>query len=1207
MNSTINLFMKWNWVWMAVGLGLATLSGYGQDGLKDLLYTVGTVTTNGAGADWAYILWGSGDAEQLAGRRFAVYSKSGAASAAAPFSLRARVGEVSEVTAASALFNRALNVGENVMILTNTLRGLFPDLNAFPGFTPAQQLAWSLQHAGDSVTNREYLQFAARVHPSVNLALGRGWAEPVPRNQPTTFEIREIDPSSGLDGAVVGRVTLVGGQPVILPAPDRPFQVADTSPMGDLNIRLRWAEPVELRRLALFSHGFNVWRVPRGLAVSRGWVENPPDSTVIANEPQAHRANSAPCFKRKDFAVGTGVGSAADLLSDPTTFFCADDNGLGTPGAKSFVDGEEFYYFVAARDLLGRDGALSKGGYGTACRRLPPPAPQRLLVENDYVPSRLEPQRLKLSWRQNAWTMESNRVPDVVTHYAIYRWTNHAQIYTNEYSPLGSLVRIIPHVSGQTEASLLDDGAGSPRVAVNGDQTFWYTVRAVKSNQCGLVFSGNSAPAFGVLRRRSGPDAPEGNVASSCGVLVTILTNAPRIALEANPDRTRVRFRLSCTRRDQSVAWAEFSISNALVGRVDFLRRGFAPGQSTLTMEYDHANGSLSPQSVISCRVGDFNERVSAFATASGFTQADPREFIQGADFLAGSLSRGSLSAGDPLLQSYLRFGVITPSQVNYWPNQQVQLCFNVDPFPLFLIQKLEVGSTVWRDIATTSLDGSRCAVFHDPSCHELERASWRAWPLRFDDAGDCDPVTRTGDDVNCLQVSMDLRPGTREWRIYRCLDDGPPTLISQGAAKYDATKAINRVSTCDSAMPPVTAVACYYGQLVDENGNASPMKRFGKPVRLIAPPPTPMLAPPENRGTLATPQIVLRWFCPPAGVERFRVHLVEKDAPAPSPGSSGAISSTQLTKKLAYAPMVREVLSSSAKYLLFIPEVFETGRVGGDFQSGPNFEITARVRAGVKYAIFVEALNGHPTPGASLVYEFTWQPPSEPQKVPWPARGLPATKSFDDSPSNAPLEADPRVYATLLRDPNFRLDTRYPVGIVIGEIPLLSRSASIAFNLGTTNLAGYSLRGPATVKLDPNQFAYHRFSKNPALDGNALLPIVVYRQQVTNEFYRRVSGTVLQVSPMVEQIPWRQQTINLFDGPIQALSIPDLLFGLVPIVQQRVEADFASHFGNFLVLRDTQPVMRGGRYRYFVVRFKENREVDQVIPAGEVELPFDL
>ena len=39
------------------------------------------------------------------------------------------------------------------------------------------------------------------------------------------------------------------------------------------------------------------------------------------------------------------------------------------------------------------------------------------------------------------------------------------------------------------------------------------------------------------------------------------------------------------------------------------------------------------------------------------------------------------------------------------------------------------------------------------------------------------------------------------------------------------------------------------------------------------------------------------------------------------------------------------------------------------------------------------------------------------------------------------------------------------------------------------------------------------------------------------------------------------------------------------------------------MFLADTHPWLRGARYRYLLVRLKENGEVDQVIPTNEVEV----
>ena len=47
--------------------------------------------------------------------------------------------------------------------------------------------------------------------------------------------------------------------------------------------------------------------------------------------------------------------------------------------------------------------------------------------------------------------------------------------------------------------------------------------------------------------------------------------------------------------------------------------------------------------------------------------------------------------------------------------------------------------------------------------------------------------------------------------------------------------------------------------------------------------------------------------------------------------------------------------------------------------------------------------------------------------------------------------------------------------------------------------------------------------------------------------------------------------------------------------------------FGQFLYIRDQQPVMLGASYEYFVARFNDQREISDIIPAGTVTLPLTL
>jgi hypothetical protein len=109
---------------------------------------------------------------------------------------------------------------------------------------------------------------------------------------------------------------------------------------------------------------------------------------------------------------------------------------------------------------------------------------------------------------------------------------------------------------------------------------------------------------------------------------------------------------------------------------------------------------------------------------------------------------------------------------------------------------------------------------------------------------------------------------------------------------------------------------------------------------------------------------------------------------------------------------------------------------------------------------------------------------------------------------------------------------------------------------------------------------------------GSSLLPIVLYRQQVTNSYFPKVSGDIMQVSPLIERIPWLTVTNQVF--------VVDFLFA-----GAYVNNPAKDRYDFFIYLRDTQPVQLGARYRYFVVRFNDKREVQEIIPAGEVELPL--
>ena len=107
------------------------------------------------------------------------------------------------------------------------------------------------------------------------------------------------------------------------------------------------------------------------------------------------------------------------------------------------------------------------------------------------------------------------------------------------------------------------------------------------------------------------------------------------------------------------------------------------------------------------------------------------------------------------------------------------------------------------------------------------------------------------------------------------------------------------------------------------------------------------------------------------------------------------------------------------------------------------------------------------------------------------------------------------------------------------------------------------------------------------------ILPAALYRQQVTNVNFPQVSGKVTQVSPLLEKLATRRYNYGY--------EVLDNLVGHATLLET---VPTEEGYGYGIYLFDTQPVITGAAYQYFLVRFKANHEVDQIIPAGTVTIP---
>jgi len=119
---------------------------------------------------------------------------------------------------------------------------------------------------------------------------------------------------------------------------------------------------------------------------------------------------------------------------------------------------------------------------------------------------------------------------------------------------------------------------------------------------------------------------------------------------------------------------------------------------------------------------------------------------------------------------------------------------------------------------------------------------------------------------------------------------------------------------------------------------------------------------------------------------------------------------------------------------------------------------------------------------------------------------------------------------------------------------------------------------------------------------GKPVFPLVLYRYQAPNAAFPKVSGDIVQVSPLMENIAYEVFKTNIVLGSTvlhitnNILRDPFILYDSVSLT------DVLTLFSVYLL--DTQPVISGARYRYLLVRFNERREIDQVIPTNEMDVP---
>jgi hypothetical protein len=1166
----VNLRISAIAAWVLVGA--ANLTGQTSSALPvpPLVTTAAASALDAAGRPWAYVQFGENQPGLLAARTLAVYAKSGPPESAEPFTFRGLVTHTNDPTALQVLVQRGASLGENLATLEtmltelhrlwiNTIDSDNPPVTEPPVMPLPQRLSALLQRAAGDRALAQMLDLIGVSHPAVCLARGTAWAGllEVPVGSDATLEIRERN-AAGADLTVIGRVTVRAGQPVLLPAPGPLVVVPDPTATGDLNVKLRWATSDELRREP--SAGVVLWRVDKALAEAQGFDATPPTATALAalaaaQPGEAKQVSPGPISASKlFFDYNVALFDPADY-GDPTTHFFTDDNDRARPGGTALPEGTRVYYFAAAVDLLGRPGLVSVGVPAVFCHRLPPPLPSRFTVSN--AGTLAVGQYFDVSWLQNTVGADIS-----TSRYEIFRGDDlafHGKAMNGELDleadPIDPAaptaiqrvgVVIDPALDPAETLAFTDTGVSANEA--NFGRTWWFAIRAVHEGPpgCGEVASTLSPPVFAALRQRQGPEAPNANqidTGDDCWRTLRVACikadEATEVVSTEALDPSVAQFRARCERRTHAISAAEFRV----IDRVTSV-------ELVATVRAEFAEG----------------EDAVEFAFTQPLVNADRVIEVQcRAVAFDGSLSRwaaGHLGSRAP--------GVRTA-------NHYMRHSFRADCI----------------------VESERVA--HLEEATRLGRAPDELWNSLGDlQPGECDTtralLTVSPDSGRILPIRIRLfpTPGTAEYRIYRRIDEGELSLTAQGLT--DPVLPGAAVERFDDA-PPVTAcTVSYYAQFLDENGNASPMALvWSHTILSPTPPPAPLLKQPllaDMGGTDAAPLVTLTWVCPPQTVARFEVfvHTIVVMPPASPPpvaspaGSFNQIFLNPVAKKSIFSALANLRMSDR----VIVDRSFLTGKVGGDFGAGPRFTLPLELDKNFEYTVWLRGIGPNGEIGeCSRRVTFRWQPPKAVAgSIPWPARPLPPIGTFHASIAAVDF-GDLPVQQLLWDEGN---PARPPVDV--DETPVGIRVGSI--KVGTDGRFFFGSRSPAFVA-DPGTIAEGRHDPNTQLFQHAdetqrLLPCVLYRQQVANDNFPAVSDDVIQCSPLISSIAWTHP-----DHMPSGAELVDPFFRWVRAGLHLVSLE--------LYLVDTQPLVGGARYRYWLLRFDARGEPVQTVPCGEVTI----
>lgn len=437
------------------------------------------------------------------------------------------------------------------------------------------------------------------------------------------------------------------------------------------------------------------------------------------------------------------------------------------------------------------------------------------------------------------------------------------------------------------------------------------------------------------------------------------------------------------------------------------------------------------------------------------------------------------------------------------------------------------------------------------------------------------DPATGATTDVT---GTFTAPTEAKEFRVYRRVNESAQSLVTQGEVfalpiTWRDTAQINCCGEVEYAL-----------QTFDTHGNPSPLVPQGEPITVAASLPVPMLEPLTFVGPLENAGMRIAFFSSSDCVERFEIWVARKSGQiASSEGSIG------LSGDIASHPNFHAATGPTAGLDFAI---FSTGvarHLNAD--GAPQYDFVIPVSITDTYTVTVRAV-GKGTPseralGAFSNIETKSFGLGDGAELPWPDRPLPSTVG----------EFHPGITATYL-DVNDLAPWK-------GNAVRIGEYSDPAFGGATTAIPSGTQPPGVLYQISGSRAPIFHLYTNDAIAlaepketiPGLVLPVALYRVQVANTTFPIVPGDIVQVSPLLEQIAYKPRGAN-------GITVTD------PFVAALFEADTdlphtAPEFDHDILLLDRQPVIKGARYKYLLVRFSPGREIDRVIVTNTVDVPL--